>query len=192
LPLFGGGMTPMQHPAGTNIPPMPKLAFTVTDAHLIFGVESTVERAIRTLGSTGVASVASAKWFNNARSAIPSAVGLAGLQDNAASIELLWWMMKQSNKGLAGLQDNAASIELLWWMMKQSNKASSKDSSVSIGVSAGSNPGLVFSQTGLFNFGLLPGFGAVRKYFGSSASYGISRPDGFFFEFKYLNPVDTD
>jgi hypothetical protein len=39
----------------------------------------------------------------------------------------------------------------------------------------------------LFDFGLLPDFDAVRKYFGLSAGYGISRADGFFFEFKYLS-----
>ena len=38
------------------------------------------------------------------------------------------------------------------------------------------------------DFSLLPEFGVVKKYFGLSAGYGISRPDGFFFEFKYLNP----
>ena len=38
------------------------------------------------------------------------------------------------------------------------------------------------------DFSLLPDFDAVRKYFGLSASYGIARQDGFFFEFKYINP----
>jgi hypothetical protein len=40
---------------------------------------------------------------------------------------------------------------------------------------------------GFADFSLLPEFGAVKKYFGLSAGYCISRPDGFFFEFKYLN-----
>ena len=44
----------------------------------------------------------------------------------------------------------------------------------------------------LFNFSLLPEFDTVRKYFGLSAFYGISTPEGFFFEFKYLNPPATD
>jgi hypothetical protein len=38
------------------------------------------------------------------------------------------------------------------------------------------------------DFGLLPEFDVVRKYFGCSAFYGVSRDDGFLFEFKYLNP----
>ena len=160
-PFFPTGLTPMQGPPGPSAPQMLKLAFTVTDTHLIFGTESTVERAIRTLGSAGAALVASAKWFNNAKSSIPSVAGLASLQDNVASSELFWWMMKESSK--------------------------TKTSSIPMGP----NPALVFSQMG-FDFNTLPEFDAVRKYFGSSAFYGISRPDGFFFEFKYLNPTGTD
>jgi len=193
LPFFGPGRTPMQAPleesrerrlthcqgglltgqgpAGASVPQMPAVAFTVTDTHLILGVESGVERAIRALSSTEATSVNSAKWFVTAKSAIPSVVGLAGLQDNAASWELTWRMMKESAK----------------------SKSKSEESSISLGIGASSKsslPHIVFSQGGsdLFNFGLLPEFDAVRKYFGLSAVYGISRPDGFFFEFKYLNP----
>jgi len=51
-------------------------------------------------------------------------------------------------------------------------------------------PNFMFSQAGsdLFDFSLLPEFDVVRKYFGLSAFYGLSIPEGFFFEFKYLNP----
>ncbi len=62
---------------------------------------------------------------------------------------------------------------------------------IGVGVSSGSTfPNFIFSQAGsdLFDFSLLPAFDAVRKYFGLSAFYGLSIPDGFFFEFKYLNP----
>ena len=165
------GKTPMQAPNSTVAPKMPKLAFTITDTHLIFGVESTVERTIRALSSTEVASLDSAKWFNNAKSAVPSVVGLA-------------W-----------LQDDAASTEFFWWMMKETEKSKDKDSSISMGVTMDSkslSPHLMFSQTGLLDASLLPQFDAVRKYFGLSTFYGISRPDGFFFEFKYLNPPTTD
>jgi hypothetical protein len=167
LPFLRPGMTPMQGPAGAGALQPPTLAFTVTDTHLVFGVESTVERAIRALSSTQAASIGSAKWFTLSRSAIPSVVGLASLQDDAAASELSWRMMKESAKG----------------------KSDSTDSSLSMGVGIGSDFGLIFSQAGLdlFNFRLLPEFEAVRKYFGLSVSYGVSRPDGFFFEFKYLN-----
>jgi len=47
--------------------------------------------------------------------------------------------------------------------------------------------GLSLTGTDLFDFTLLPEFEAVKKYFGLSASYGVARQDGFFFEFKYLN-----
>jgi hypothetical protein len=53
----------------------------------------------------------------------------------------------------------------------------------------------VFAGPDMWNFadfGLLPEFETVRKYFGLSAYYGVSRSDGFFFEFKYLNPQSRD
>ncbi|MHC4595653.1 MAG: hypothetical protein ACYS19_12015, partial [Planctomycetota bacterium] len=163
-------------PAGPGAPTMPKLAFAVTDTHLIFASESVVEQAIRALSSTGTVSVGSANWFNKAKSAVPSVVGLAGLQDNVASGELFWPVLR-------GLKQSG-------------RKGKAEDSSIEMGV--GTSPGsvflqLMFSQAGsdLFNFSLLPEFDVVRKYFGLSAFYGISRPDGFFFEFKYLNPVSN-
>jgi len=164
LPFLQGGLKPMQGPA--DLPAkgmMPTLAFTVTDTHLICGPESTVEQAIRTLSSTDTASVGSQKWFVSAKSSIPSAVGMAALEDTATSSELLWQMIKQSGK--AG----------------------------GTGIPMGPNPQMSLSQAGLdlFDFGLLPQFDAVRKYFGLSTLYGISRPDGFFFEFNYLNPTQT-
>ena len=138
----------------------PRMAFTVTDTHLIFGIESTVEKAVRNMSSPGSASVASAGWFITAKSAIPSVAGIASLQDDAASFELLWWMLKQKGK------------------MNPT------------GVIPAPNPGIALSQAGgdMFNFALLPEFDSVRKYFGLSVLYGISRADGFFFEFKDINP----
>ncbi len=62
---------------------------------------------------------------------------------------------------------------------------------IGVGVSSNSPfPNFMFSQAGydLFDFSLLPEFDAVRKYFGLSAFYLLSRQDRFFFEFKYLNP----
>ena len=73
------------------------------------------------------------------------------------------------------MEDDAASGEVFWWMVKQKGKA---------GASAGSAIGE------LVNFDLLPQFDAVRKYFGLSAFYGISTPEGFFFEFKDINPTE--
>ncbi len=60
---------------------------------------------------------------------------------------------------------------------------------IGLGVSSGSTfPNFMFSQAGsdLFDFSLLPAFDAARKYFGLSAFYGLSIPEGFFFELKYL------
>ncbi|GAI75231.1 unnamed protein product, partial [marine sediment metagenome] len=124
LPFLGGGMSmrPMQLPGETGAPPMPKLAFTVTDTHLILGTESTVEQVIRRLDSSAE-SVASAKWFTTAKLAIPSVVGLAWLQDNAASGEFFWRMLKKS----AGAGQERKAL---------------------MGIALGPNPGLLFSQMG--------------------------------------------
>jgi hypothetical protein len=161
LTLLAPQPKPVDQPVGPPATPkMPKLAFTVTNTHLIFGFEPAVERTLRTESSTGGSSLASAKWFNIAKAAMPSAVGMANLQDDTASAELLWWMLKQS----AGTKSPAALIS--------------------------PNPGIALTRAGgdMFNFALLPEFDAARKYFGLSVFYGISRADGFFFEFKDISP----
>lgn len=168
---------PMQIPGRPETPTMPKLAFTVTDTHLIFSGEAVVEQAIRALNSTEIVSVSSEEWFNRAKSTIPSVVGLASLQNNEDSGEFFWSELRE--------------------LKKQTSKSKDKDSSTTVGVgvsSASPFPHLIFSQAGsdLFDFSLLPEFDVVRKYFGLSAFYGLSRPDGFFFEFKYLNTPAAD
>jgi hypothetical protein len=163
LSFFTPGMTPMQVRSESNAPQTPTLAFTVTDTHLILASEPAVERAIRALSSTEVSSVGSVKWFTSAKSAIPSVVGMAALEDNAASSEIFWWRVKQSSKaGFSATQTGPASAKF----------------------------GLA-GISGLVNFDLLPQFDAVRKYFGLSAFYGISTPEGFFFEFKDISPTES-
>jgi hypothetical protein len=81
--------------------------------------------------------------------------------------------------------------------MSKQIKNKDKESSVKMGIGgmAGSVvPKMMFAQGALdlFDFGLLPEFDAVKKYFGLSALYGISKSDGFVFEYKYLNPPDID
>ncbi|MHC4431678.1 MAG: hypothetical protein ACYTBS_07550, partial [Planctomycetota bacterium] len=162
LPGFGTpGKQPMQAPLASAAPQMPKLAFTVTDTHLIFASEDAVEQAIRKLSSGGSESLASARWFSRAKASIPSAVGLAGLHDTAASGEFLWSALRQMNQG-----GRAAAMTPAGMPLQMMTKP----------------------VADLLDFGLLPEFEAVRKYFGLSTSYGIARQDGFFFEFKYLNP----
>jgi hypothetical protein len=176
LPMFGGGpgRKPMRAAAEPDIPKMPPSAFTVTDTHLIFSSESAVEQAIRTM-SSNAESVSSQRWFNKARSNIPSEVGIAGMENNAASGEYLWSTIRQSKK-----PDKA--------------EGNDKKNQISVGITSQSLfPQIMFSQgDGLFDFSLLPEFEAVKKYFGVSAFYGISRQDGFFFEFKYLNPDSAE
>jgi hypothetical protein len=87
--------------------------------------------------------------------------------------------------GLACLQDNESSAEFFWKILKDGS------STKTTGIAAGPNPGFIFPQIGV-NFGLLPPFDSVRKYFGPSTLYGISKSDGFFFEFNYLNPAAAE
>ena len=172
--LMPGAGRPMQNPNRGQIPKMPKYAFTVTDTHLIFSKESSVEQALRTLNSTETVSVGSERWFNIAKSSIPSLVGLVTLQNNTVSGKYIWSEMRNLSK-------------------QMKNKES--DVEMGVGGRAGSAlPKMMFSQAGfdLFDFGLLPEFDTVKKYFGLSALYGISKSDGFVFEYKYLNPPDAD
>ncbi|OHB62284.1 MAG: hypothetical protein A2167_04285 [Planctomycetes bacterium RBG_13_46_10] len=186
IPAFGQGeRKPMRDSATPDSPTrrtvapsqqdMPMLAFTITDTHIVFGSESTVEHAIRAIGSSDTASITTAKWFNVAKSAFASTVGLASFQDMSASGEVLWQKLKEARKNTADKD---------------------KDSNINLSIAIGSDslfPFLAASPVGdLFDPGLLPGFDAVRKYFGISAFYGISTPEGFFFELKYLNPPGSD
>ncbi len=164
---------PMQIPGREETPTVSKFAFTVTDTHLIFADESAVEQVIRALNSTETVSVITEEWFNKAKSAIPSVVGLASFQNVVASGEFFWSELRE--------------------LKKETSKSKDTDSSTTIGLGVSSEspfPHLMLSRAGsdLFDFSLLPEFDEVRKYFGLSAFYGLSKPDGFFFELKYLNP----
>jgi hypothetical protein len=163
--------------SGQNPPvslPIPKAAFTITDTHLIVGFEPAVERAVRTLSAGGTTSAEFAKWFDKAKSTIPDVVGLAGLENDVVLAEILWKTMKK-NAGSKPSKTDTTSTE----------------SPGSVGISVGLSSGLMFSQGGLdlFDPALLPEFDAVRKYFGLSTYYIITRPNGFFQEFKYIDPA---
>lgn len=160
VPVAGGSVPMVEAGPQRTTPKGERLAFTITDTHLIFGPEPAVERAIRTLGGAGNEPISSAKWFNTAKAAVPSLVGAAGFEDDSASGELLWWMLKENAK--------------------------SRMASMGMGPAAAVLAGP--DAWAFADFSLLPEFDAVKKYFGLSAGYCVSRPDGFFFEFKYLNP----
>jgi hypothetical protein len=124
------------------------------------------------LGSSETTSVASAKWFRKGKSNIPSSVGLADIEDFSASVEYFWTGLRKLKKGVG---------------------SSSGNSDVEMGHD-GTLPDMIFSGEFFdsLDYGLLPKFETVRKYFGVAAIYGISRPDGFYFESKYLNPESAD
>jgi len=160
LPFFGNRPRPMQQRPSPQAVQIPNLAFTVTETHLILGLESTVEAAIRTLSNAEDVSLATAKWFNIAKKAIPSVTGLGSLENNAVSAELFWQTAKEITK-----------------------TAKSAGAEGPLPIRFGP---LLLSE--LIDPELLPEFETVRQYFGISAFYGISRPDGFFAEYKQLRP----
>lgn len=137
----------------------PKAAFAVTDDYLLFGIESAVEQAIRTLSSDNSVSVNTAKWYIAATSAIPSSAGMASVEDNSTTMELLWYVLKQTPNPADSDSMMPLDAAMMFWKGPMS----------------------------LVDFSLLPDYDAVKKYFGYSAAYGASRPDGFIFEAKGLN-----
>jgi len=161
MPFISGGMVPLESPYGSeSTVQFPKFAIAITDTHLLFGVESVVERAIRTLADPKSTSLSSAKWFSATKSAMPSAVGLASFEDGSASMELLWWMVKESAK------------------TKKTGGMPGSYNSMAFGIMA-------FNE--FFNADLLPNFEVVRKYFGFGASYAQSKPEGYYFELKDID-----
>jgi hypothetical protein len=158
----------MQSPSDTKQPPFPVMAFTVTDTHLIFGQEDTVERSIRTLSSSEDLSVGTSEWFEAAKSALPSAVGFAGMEDLSTTGKNLWKMFKEVKEP----EDITSSVEF----------------GVGIDSATGPLPGLMLSQR-LFDTRLLPEFDVVKKYFGLYVNYLISEPEGYMFEFKTLKSL---
>ncbi len=147
-----------------------KWAFTLTDTHVIIGTETAVEQALRTMG-TSEPSLNSAKWFVEAKSALPSTAAIVSLQNEAVSNKLFWQTLK-----------------------KQKKESENNDSKSSVGIGLNSQGNLLFMQKGLdfVDFTLLPDFEKVKKHFGLAVSHLTSRPDGFFMEIKSLDQSPKD
>lgn len=94
--LNQGGMQPLLDVEEKDQMPIPTMAFTVTDTHFICGLESSVEKAIRTNKEGGA--ITSTRWFNHARSVLPDNVGMVSMEDNRATTEFLWWLLKETQK----------------------------------------------------------------------------------------------
>jgi hypothetical protein len=120
---------------------------------------------------TSEPSLNSAKWFVAAKSALPSTVAIASLQNDAVASELFWQTLK-----------------------KQQQEVENNDSKSSVSVGLSSQGNLLFMQKGLdiADFTLLPDFEKVKKYFGLTVSHLTSRPDGFFMEIKHLDESPKD
>lgn len=94
---------------------LPTFAFTVTDTHLIMGLDTSVEKAIRTL-RTGE-SVSDARWFKIAKSQLPTNSGAYTLENTREAAEFMWWLLKKSTSepGTAALAAPTASYMLGGW-----------------------------------------------------------------------------
>ncbi|MFA5422804.1 MAG: hypothetical protein WC374_03000 [Phycisphaerae bacterium] len=94
---------------------LPTFAFTVTDTHLIMGLETSVEQAIRTLRSGQ--SVTDARWFKIAKSKLPTNCGAYTLENTREVAEFMWWLLKKSTSepGTAALAAPTTSYMLSGW-----------------------------------------------------------------------------
>ncbi|MFH1614784.1 MAG: hypothetical protein ABIG61_06845 [Planctomycetota bacterium] len=151
----------MPAPPPMTIPPntaeSPKLAFAVTNTHLIIGTEQAVEKAIRMLKTPTSTPLTSTLWFRKCAAAIPSRAGMATFADQRMFFEYLWWSLKQS-----AVPRKEQGITINPFVMLYAGLAE------------------------YFNFSLLPEFDTVRKYFGLSVSYAISTDEGFVCEASLL------
>jgi hypothetical protein len=136
-------------------------AFTITDTHIIMGLQGNVVEAIRIMNNKNAASVGNARWFSRAKSALPEKAGIAGFSDDRSTAEYFWWRVKEQQKGKAPKDDTY----LPGSMMLQELKS-------------------------IADFSLLPDFAKVKKYFGVSSYSVSSRPDGFYFESFMLDQKD--
>ena len=150
---------------GTAPDQQQKWAFSITDTHLIVGIERSVEHALRTMG-TSEPTLNSAKWFVAAKSALPSTFGIASLQNDAIGGELFWKTLKEPT-----------------------SEAENNDPNKSVSIGVNSQGNFLFMQKGLdfVDFTLLPDFEKVKKHFGMTVSHLTSRPEGFFMEIKSID-----
>ena len=99
----------------------------------------------------------------------------------ASGIENAQWLVRARKAlpekvGLASLSNDQAAMEYLWWLVKEGKVGEADMQSMLIA-------DMVKDYA---DFKLLPDFGTIKKYFGVSSSYVISRQDGFYFEGQAL------
>lgn len=149
---------PVQQPQPTP-PQMPKVAFTLTDTHIVIGTDESVELALRAAANKDAPSVSQADWYRAAKANLPARVGFAAMSNDVESAELMYKQLKKLAD--AGSQPTTMQV----------------------------NPFVIFSQglREFVDLSLLPEFDVLRKYFGLSTSYVVNRPDGFYFESEQLD-----
>ncbi len=72
--------------------------------------------------------------------------------------------------GMGSFNNDKQSFESAWWLLRNMKETQNKGMFFN------------FGDDDLFDFSLLPEFEKVKKYFGVSSFYSISREDGFYFE----------
>jgi hypothetical protein len=114
---------------------------------------------------------------------VAQAIRLLSNKDAGSLTSAPWFVRAKAaipgSVGIAALSDNRTYGEYIWWNLKELAK-----------VKSGASDPAVMALSGLgefFNFALLPDFNSVKKYFGTSVYYVVSRPEGYFLE---LHEVD--
>ena len=115
-----------------------------------------------------------------AESDIEEAIRLLNNKE-AAAIGSAPWLARArqglpEKTGVVSLKNEQASMEYLWWVFKNAKSGTASPDAIMLG-----------SLKDTADFKLLPDFEKVKKYFGVSSSYIVSRPDGFFFESQILD-----
>lgn len=158
-PFMTGGMpTPSNDQMVGPQMQTPKIGLTVTDTHLIVGLEKDIERSLRLLKNRQAQGLETKKWFRAARRLCPPTVGMAGFKNDRIVFKKFWKMLKEKEK-------------------------TGNENEMTIGLSTAGPE--IFSE--FIDFKKLPDFEAVKKYFGISGGYLISRPDGFYYEARSVD-----
>ncbi|MDD5328248.1 MAG: DUF3352 domain-containing protein [Phycisphaerae bacterium] len=181
LPFLRPGMTPMSAPGPSRLGVEPRSDETSP----VGGQDLSESNTPQT--TTMAFTVTDTHLVFASESAVEQAIRTLSSTDAAPVGSAKWFTSAKSvipsAVGMTALENNAASSEIFWWMAKQSSNAKSPDGSALMKF----GPAIIGE---LFNFDLLPEFEVVRKYFGMSAFYGISKPEGFFFEFRNISPAE--
>jgi hypothetical protein len=148
-------------PAGPAAPAS-QMAFAVAGDNLVFGQVGEVEQAIRSLQKEPEDTLAADPMFRYAREYLPAQAGMYFYRNDRRNAQTSWDMIKDV---LRDLQNQAPGNPM--------------------------NPlaGVLKKASEYVDLSKLPEFRAVEKYFGATAGFMQSRPEGIYWETTVLKPA---